>query len=119
MRFTLSVRSFQVPATPRTCAWPPSFPSQLSFRADLAGHAGHLGRKRVQLIHHGVDGVFEFENFTLHIDGDLLRQVTERDGGGHLCDVSHLACQVCSHCVHIVRKVLPRPADAFHLGLPA
>ena len=27
MKFTESVRSFQVPATPCTCAWPPSFPS--------------------------------------------------------------------------------------------
>jgi hypothetical protein len=27
MAFTLSVRSFHVPATPGTCAWPPSFPS--------------------------------------------------------------------------------------------
>src|SRR4029450_3750119 len=27
IRFTLSVRSFHVPATPRTCAWPPSLPS--------------------------------------------------------------------------------------------
>ena len=27
IRFTLSVRSFQVPVTPTTCAWPPSLPS--------------------------------------------------------------------------------------------
>src|SRR5262249_51730191 len=27
MKFTLSVRSFHVPATPRTSAWPPSLPS--------------------------------------------------------------------------------------------
>src|SRR5262249_60864299 len=27
MKFTLSVRSFHVPATPGTCAWPPSLPS--------------------------------------------------------------------------------------------
>ncbi len=27
MKFTLSVRSFQVPDTPLTSAWPPSFPS--------------------------------------------------------------------------------------------
>ena len=30
---TLSVRSFQVPATPRTCAWPPSLPSMPTSRA--------------------------------------------------------------------------------------
>ena len=33
MKFTLSVRSFQVPATPITCAWPPSFPSVPTSRA--------------------------------------------------------------------------------------
>src|SRR5260370_20437 len=33
MKFTLSVRSFQVPATPFTSAWPPSFPSVPTSRA--------------------------------------------------------------------------------------
>ena len=33
MELTLSVRSFQVPATPRTSAWPPSLPSVPTSRA--------------------------------------------------------------------------------------
>src|SRR5713101_3953874 len=33
MELTLSVRSFQVPPTPRTSAWPPSFPSVPTSRA--------------------------------------------------------------------------------------
>ena len=33
IRFTLSVRSFQVPAAPRTSAWPPSLPSVPTSRA--------------------------------------------------------------------------------------
>ena len=33
IRLTLSVRSFHVPATPRTSAWPPSFPSVPTSRA--------------------------------------------------------------------------------------
>ena len=33
MKFTVSVRSFQVPATPGTCAWPPSLPSVPTSRA--------------------------------------------------------------------------------------
>ena len=41
MKLTLSVRSFQVPATPGTCAWPPSLP----FGADLAGHAASPRRR--------------------------------------------------------------------------
>ena len=33
IELTLSVRSFQVPATPRTSAWPPSLPSVPTSRA--------------------------------------------------------------------------------------
>ncbi len=33
MKLTLSVRSFQVPPTPDTCAWPPSLPSVPTSRA--------------------------------------------------------------------------------------
>ena len=33
MELTLSVKSFQVPATPGTAAWPPSFPSVPTSRA--------------------------------------------------------------------------------------
>ena len=33
IEFTLSVRSFHVPATPCTSAWPPSFPSVPTSRA--------------------------------------------------------------------------------------
>ena len=33
MTLTVSVRSFQVPATPETCAWPPSLPSVPTSRA--------------------------------------------------------------------------------------
>ena len=33
MKLTLSVRSFHVPETPLTCAWPPSLPSVPTSRA--------------------------------------------------------------------------------------
>ncbi len=33
IELTLSVKSFQVPATPGTCAWPPSLPSVPTSRA--------------------------------------------------------------------------------------
>ena len=33
MKLTLSVRSFHVPPTPGTCAWPPSLPSVPTSRA--------------------------------------------------------------------------------------
>ena len=42
MKLTLSVRSFQVPATPGTCG----LAAQLAFGADLARHARHFARRR-------------------------------------------------------------------------
>ncbi len=85
MELTLSVRSFQVPATPLTCACPPSLPSvpgqvaghgvdalrevlpgaghafdlrlpaELAFGAHLAGDASDLGSERAELADHRVD----------------------------------------------------------------
>ena len=39
IEFTESVKSFHVPATPRTSAWPPSFP----FSTYLTGHTCDFG----------------------------------------------------------------------------
>ena len=58
MKLTLSVRSFHVPATPGTCAWPP----ELAFGADLAGHAGDFGGEAVELVDHRVDRVLQLED---------------------------------------------------------
>ena len=90
MKLTLSVRSFQVPATPGTCAWPPSLPSVPTSRATRVTSEA----KRVELVHHRVDGVLQLEDFAAHVDGDLARQVAARHGGRHLGDVAHLVGQV-------------------------
>ena len=80
MTFTLSVRSFQVPETPFTSAWPPSLPSvPTSFATRVTSAANEL-----QLVDHGVDGVLQLEHLALGVDGDLLRQVAVGDGGRHL-----------------------------------
>ena len=42
MKLTLSVRSFQVPATPLHLG----LAAELAFGADLAGHAGDFGGER-------------------------------------------------------------------------
>ena len=42
MKLTESVRSFQVPATPGTCAWPPSLPSVPTSRATRVTSAAKL-----------------------------------------------------------------------------
>ena len=71
MELTLSVRSFHVPATPGTSAWPPSLPSVPTSRATRVTSA----RERVQLIDHRVDGVFSSRISPLTSDRDLLREV--------------------------------------------
>src|SRR5512145_1494210 len=56
------------------------FPYAALFRAaDFARHARHFAGEGVELVHHGVDGVLELENFAAHVHGDLLRQVAVGD----------------------------------------
>ncbi len=93
--------------------------AELALGADLARDARHLGRERVELVDHRVDGVLELEDLALHVDGDLARQVTARDGRRHLGDVAHLTGQVARHRVHRVGEVLPRTRDSGHLRLAA
>ena len=71
--------------------------AQFSFRAYFARHARYLRRERTELIHHGVDGVFQLQNFAFHIDGDLFRQVTVCDRGRHFGNIAHLRSQIAGH----------------------
>ena len=93
--------------------------TELAVRTDFAGHARHFGGERVELVHHRVDGVLEFENFALHVDRDLARQVAASHGRRHLGDVSDLGRQVSGHGVHRVREIFPGTGDAGHVGLSA
>ena len=68
--------------------------AELAFGADLARDARHFRGEGVELVHHGVDGVLQLENFAAHVHGDLARQVAARHGGGHLRDVADLVGQV-------------------------
>ncbi len=93
--------------------------AEFAFGADFAGHARHFAGERVELVHHRVDGVFQFENFALHVDGDLARQVAAGHGGGHFGDVAHLRREVAGHGVDRVGEVLPGAGHAGHDGLAA
>ena len=115
MKLTLSVRSFQVPATPLHVG----LAAELAFGSHFAGHAGHFRRERPELIDHRVDGVLQFEDFAADVDGDLLRQVAGGDGLGDVGDVADLAGQVAGHHVDAVGQVLPRAGDALDVGLAA
>jgi hypothetical protein len=91
--------------------------SELPFGADLFRDAGHFTRERPQLIDHRVDRVFELQNLAADVDGDLLGEVSVRDGGGDLRDVSHLVCEVAGEDVHVVGEVFPGSTHTLHLGL--
>src|SRR5207253_1110924 len=91
--------------------------AQFAFRAHFAGDTSHFCSEGVQLVHHGVDGVLQLENFALHVDGDFSRQVAAGDGRGDLCDVSDLGCEVASHEVHVVGQIFPGSAHSGHIGL--
>ena len=93
--------------------------AELAFGTHFARHAGHFGCEGVELIHHGVDGVLELENFAAHIHGDLAGKVAGSDGGGHFGDVTDLVGEVAGHGVHRFGEVLPHAGYALHFRLTA
>ena len=93
--------------------------AQLAFGADFARHARDFGGEGVELVHHDVDRVLEFENFAFDVGGDFLGQVAFGDGGGDFGDVADLRRQVAGHDVDGVGQVFPRSRDAGHDGLAA
>ena len=94
-------------------------PTQLAFRTYFAGDARDFGGERVELVHHGVDGVFQFKNFALHVHRDLAGQVSSRDGGCDFGDVTHLTGEVSGHGIHRIGEILPGSGDTGHVGLSA
>src|SRR5262249_40222537 len=64
--------------------------AELTFRADLARHAGNFRGEAVELIHHRVDGVLKLEDFALHVHGDFPAQVPVCHRCGDLRNVSNL-----------------------------
>src|SRR5262249_53769005 len=70
-------------------------------------------------VHHGVDGVLQLENLSLHVHSDLARQVTTRDGRRYLRNVTHLTSQVRRHRVNRVSKVFPSAGHTRHDRLTA
>src|SRR5439155_12691 len=96
-----------------------SLTTKSSFGTDFARHARYLRGERTELVHHCVNGVFEFPNFPPHVDGDLLRQIAACDRGGDFSNVTHLTGQVTGHEVHRVSQVFPGAGNVPHVGLAA
>src|SRR5207253_1888521 len=85
---------------PGSChAFDLSAASKFAFCSDLSCDTGDFGGKSVELVHHCVDCVLEVEDLPAHFDGDLLREVTVGNRGGHFGDVAHLPRQVARHRV--------------------
>src|SRR5262249_5636383 len=105
---------------PRAChAADVGLSAELAFGADFAGHAGHLGGERGELIDHRVDDVLDLEDLAAHVHGDLLGQVAHGDGGRYLRHVAQLHRQVRRHGVDGVGEVLPGAGHAFDVRLTA
>ena len=117
IRFTLSVRSFQVPATPFTSR----LAAQLALGADLARHARHLGGERAELLDHRVHdarGAQELagERTAVEVEGHRLREVALGHGaddarrlGGRVDEVGH-------ERVHALDGLGPRAAHVTERG---
>ncbi len=56
--------------------------AKLAFSASPRGNPRHLRSEGIQLIHHRVDGVLEFENFTPDVDRNLFGEIAERSSCG-------------------------------------
>ena len=115
MKLTLSVRSFQVPLTPLTRAWPPSLPSVPTSRATrVTSSANEESWSTIVLIVFLSSRISPLTSTLI-----FLREVAGCDRGRHLGDVAHLRRQVRRHQVDVVGEVLPDAGDALDLGLAA
>ena len=93
--------------------------AELSFRSYLARHARYFRSESVELVHHGVDGVLQFQDLALHIHGDLLGKIAVGHRGRYFGDVAHLTGQIAGHQVHTVGQIFPGSGHAFHVSLTA
>src|SRR5262249_48015684 len=80
---------------------------------------GNLAGKRVELVHHRVDGFFQLQDFAADVDRDLLRQIAAGDRGRDFGDVADLRRQVGGHEVDAIGQVFPGAADSGDLRLAA
>ena len=88
--------------------------AQLAFRSDFSRHSADFAGKRIQLVHHGIDGVFNFQDLSAYVCRDLLGQVAPGNSRSHLCNVAHLTRQVRCHEVDAVGQIFPGARNARH-----
>src|SRR6185436_6095309 len=96
-----------------------SLAAQFSFRTDFARDAGNFRGEGIQLVHHGVDGVLEFEDLTFYVYRDLLGKIAVGHRGGNVGDVADLAGEIAGHKIYVISQVFPRSRHTDHLRLTA
>ena len=93
--------------------------TQSPLHTHFAGHRRHLIGERGERLDHAVDRVGERGDFALRFHRQLALQIAVGDRRHDLRDTAHLAREVAGHRVHVIREILPRAGNAFHLGLTA
>src|SRR5262249_47428047 len=93
--------------------------AELAFGSDLTRDAGGFGGERAELVHPGVDGIFELQDFAADVYCDFAGQVAVGDGGCYSRDVTNLVGEVARHRVDRVGQIFPGAGDAAHVGLAA
>ena len=115
MKFTESVRSFQVPATPCTSAWPPSLPSVPTSRATrVTSEANELSWSTIVLMVFFSSRISPFTSTVI-----FLRKVAVRHRRRHVGDVAHLAVRLPAMKFTESVRSFHVPGHALHLRLAA
>ena len=76
-----------------------SLSAELTVGANFSRDARDFAGERVELVHHGVDGVLQLQNLTADVDRNLAGKVALRYCRGYLSDIADLAGQVTRHGV--------------------
>ena len=113
MALTLSVKSFQVPATPGTRAWPPSFPSVPTSRATRVTSAAKLRSWSTMVLIVSLSCRISPRTSTvIFLDRSPLATAD-----GDVGDIPHLGGQIAGHQVDVVGQIFPRTGNSWHRGL--
>src|SRR5690606_10070908 len=85
--------------------------TQTTFDTHFVGETHDLAGEGSELVHHGVDGALEFENFASSVHRDLTSEIAFGYGGRHYGDVAHLQRQRVRHQVYVFGQLSPTTAQ--------
>ena len=115
IELTLSVRSFQVPATPLTSAWPPSLPSVPTSRATrVTSEANEFSWSTIVLMVFFSSRISPLTSTVIFLDRSPLATAVVTSAMLRTWPVRLLG-----HRVDVVGQVLPGAGHALDLGLAA